>query len=57
MGAGYSGPEHTAALVAAIVLEIAGAAECVESGHGRRFAPIHGLTGLGPTCDPSPRQC
>lgn len=50
--AGYYDTEHTAALVAAIVAEIPGAAGWVEAGRQRRSAPIHGSTGFGPAYRP-----
>lgn len=46
--AGYYDDEHTAALVAAIVAEIPGAAEWAPVGRERRSAPAHGTTGFGP---------
>lgn len=54
--AGYYDTEHTAALVAAIIAEIPGAAAWVEAGRERRAAPIHGSTGFGPAyVPPAPR--
>lgn len=54
--AGYYDEEHTAALVAAIIAEIPGAAEWAEVGRQRRAAPIHGSTGFGPAyVPPKPR--
>lgn len=46
--AGYYGDEHTAALVAAIVAEIPGAADWTAEGAKRRSAPPHGTAGFGP---------
>lgn len=45
--AGYYDDEHSAALVAAIVAEIPGAAEWTADGARRRAAPSHGTTGFG----------
>lgn len=45
--AGYYDTDHTAALVAAIIADIPGAAEWVDAGRQRRAAPTHGSTGFG----------
>lgn len=45
--AGYYDDEHTAALVAAIIAEIPGAAAWTAEGRERRSAPAHGTTGFG----------
>ncbi|MCD2170343.1 hypothetical protein LPW41_11610 [Microbacterium sp. JC 701] len=45
--AGYYDDEHSAALVAAIVTEIPGAAAWTADGARRRAAPAHGTTGFG----------
>lgn len=50
--AGYYDDEHTAALAAAIVAEIPGAAAWMGKGVRRRAAPAHGTTGFGPACRP-----
>lgn len=53
--AGYYDDEHTAVLVAAIMVEIPGAAVWAAEGRARRDAPAHGTTGFGlPWTPPSP---
>lgn len=47
--AGYYDDEHTAALVAAIIAEVPGAAESANVGRARRSAPAHGTSGFGPS--------
>lgn len=51
--AGYYDDEHSAALVAAIVAEIPGAAMWTADGARRRAAPAHGTTGCGLPVGPS----
>lgn len=51
--AGYYDEGHTAALVAAIIAEVPGAADWTHVGRARRAAPAHGTTGFGPACVPS----
>lgn len=46
--AGYYDDEHSAALVAAIVAEIPGAAAWTADGARRRATPAHGTTGFRP---------
>ena len=52
--AGYYDDEHTAALVAAIITEIPGAAAWTHEGRSRRAVPAHGTTGFGPAYVPRP---
>lgn len=52
--AGYYDDEHSAALVAAIVTEIPGAAAWTADGARRRAAPAHGTSGFGPAYVPPP---